>query len=58
MKFPIGFTFVHGFLTYEVVGYNNSLKRPYIIKFGYSDDDEDTDIIGMTESELEISTNR
>lgn len=58
MKFPIGFTFVHGFFTYEVIGYGKSLERPYIIRFGYSDDDEDTDTIDMTECELEVSSNR
>jgi hypothetical protein len=58
MKFPIGFTFVCGFFTYEVVGYDEKAGRPYKIKFGYSSDDEDSDFIDMTEHELQISSDR
>lgn len=56
MKFPIGFSFVHGFLTYEVIGYNEKSEKPYLIRFGFSKDDGDCDEIEMTEGELELSS--
>lgn len=58
MKFPLGFTFVHGFFTYEVIDYDKNSSRPYTIKFGFSKDDEDPDTIEMTEGELEVSASQ
>ncbi|MGG2091286.1 hypothetical protein AB1283_00785 [Bacillus sp. S13(2024)] len=57
MKFPIGFTFIQGFLTYEVIEYNPQSQTPYKLRFGISPNDEDCDIIEMTEGELEVSSN-
>jgi hypothetical protein len=56
MKFPIGFTFVRGFLTYEVVEYNEESEKPYVVKFGFSNDEDS--VIEMTEGELEVSSNQ
>ncbi|AKQ08377.1 hypothetical protein PQE66_gp062 [Bacillus phage PBC2] len=56
MKFPIGFTFVNGFFTYEVIGYDENTERPYQVRFGFSKEDEDSNVIDMTEGELEVSS--
>lgn len=58
MKFPIGTSFIHGFLCYLVVGYDSSLYRPYVVRVWADGDEEDFDLIEMTEGELEISINR
>ncbi|MGM7720611.1 hypothetical protein [Metabacillus sp. Hm71] len=58
MKFPIGFSFVHGFFTYEVISYDEKAERPYTVRFGFSKDDDECDEIEMTEGELEVSSSR
>lgn len=58
MKYPIGSSFIHGFLCYFVVGYDSSLYRPYIVRVWVDGNWDDFDIIEMTEGELEVSINR
>jgi hypothetical protein len=56
MKFPIGYSFVIGFLTYEVVEFNENLQNPYKIKYGFLKDEDS--YIEMTEGELIVLSNQ
>jgi len=55
MKFPIGFSFVRGWFTYEVIGYNPQTET-YQIIFGFSPNDDECDVMEMTEGELQVSS--
>jgi hypothetical protein len=55
MKYPIGFTFVKGYLTYEVVEHIEKSERPYLIQYGFSHDLDDSDHMEMTEHEMDLA---
>ncbi len=55
-RFPIGFNFVKGFLTYEVIAYNAEFNKPYRVRVGYSSNETDSEEVEMTEGELALAS--